>query len=214
MRRVSIFLSSMVLAGIGLSVLGREASAATVKVGKSCAVKSLGVTAIDATGQSVVCTKVSRSAAQWKLPALGSFLRPIPLGSSAEAGPAKSRFRIRVTSVDFAAATAVAAISPEMTPPPDGTQYVRVAVEATFAGPGAAGSTDHVWYTRDASGANSASSEGCGGGFGTDFDVTAVMAKGQAVTGFHCFQVPVGALDSLRLWVDGFGNPPVHFSLR
>ena len=74
--------------------------------------------------------------------------------------------------------------------------------------------TQHVWYARDNSGKDYASSEGCGG-YGTDFNVDASAPKGGVVAGNHCFEVPSAGVASLRLRVDGYADrATAYFALR
>ena len=202
----------ILLAGPGLS----PALGATVpRIGSTCSVKLIGTLATDAKGQPLVCTRLTKSKAQWKLVPLGSFERPIPLGRAAETGPVESRFRVRVVRVNFSAAAEILAESPELVAPATGVEYVRVRIEATFAGPAASAPTQHVWYARDASGADYAASDGCGGGYGSDFDVGVAVPKGGVVAGNHCFEVPAASVGGLRLRVDGYGDrATMYFALR
>ena len=190
------------------------AAAALPRSGGSCPIRSIGAVAGDAQGQPLVCTKTSKTKAQWKLPALGSFLRPIPLGQPSAAGPAANRFNVRVTLVNFDAAAEIAAAEAYATPPPPGAQDVRVEVEATFLGPAATGVTGHYWYARDADGVMYASSSGCSGGYGTSFDVAAVVSIGGVVKGTHCFEVPSAGVAALRLRVEGSDRSDTYFALR
>lgn len=199
-----------------MAMVGSFAPAGAVtaaKVGGSCPSRSVGTVTTDAKGQPLVCAKLARTKFQWKLPALGSFLRPIPLGQLGAAGPTAHRFNVRVTRVNLDAATEIASEFVEATPPPGGVTYVRVVVEASFLGPSASGSTDHYWYARSGDGGTNASSEGCNG-YGSDFEVTAVVPIGAVVVGPHCFEVPTTAGGSLRLRVEGSDLADTFFALR
>ena len=208
--RLGVACVSTAIAAVGSFA---PAGAATAKVGGTCPSRSVGAVSTDAKGQPLVCTKLSRTKFQWKLPPLGSFLRPIPLGQHGAAGPTAHRFNVRVTRVNFDAATEIASEFAEAAPPPGGVTYVRVTVEASFLGPSASGSTDHYWYARSSDGGTYASSEGCNG-YGSEFDVTAVVPIGGVVAGPHCFEVPSAAVGSLRLRVEGSDRPDTFFALR
>lgn len=205
-------LTCMLIAIVG--TFAPRADAATAKAGGTCPSRSVGTVTKDVKGQPLVCTKLSRTKFQWKLPALGSFLRPIPLGQAAAAGPAGHRFSVRVTRVNLDAASEVAAEFAESTPPPPAVRYVRVAVEASFLGPAVSGSTDHYWYARAGDGGQYPSSVGCGGGYGSDFDVTAIVAVRGVVAGTHCFELPAANVESLRLRVEGSDLADTYFALR
>ena len=214
MRPFRWVLASAVLFAVGPG-LSPASGAAAPRVGGTCAAKQIGTLGTDAKGQPLVCTRLTKSKAQWKLVPLGSFERPIPLGQTAESGPVESRFRVRVVGVNFAAAAEILAESPDMVAPAAGVEYVRVRIEATFAGPAASAPTQHVWYARDASGADYAASYGCGGGYGSDFDVAVAVPKGGLAAGNHCFEVPAASVSGLRLRVDGYGDRAnMYFALR
>lgn len=216
MRPFRLVLASAVVlvAGPGLSpALGATATAP--RIGGTCSAKLIGTVGLDAKGQPLLCTRLTKSKAQWKLVPLGSFERPIPLGQTAETGPVESRFRVRVVRVNFSAAAEILAESPALVAPATGVEYVRVRIEATFAGPAASAPTQHVWYARDVSGADYAASDGCGGGYGSDFDVGVAVPKGDVVAGNHCFEVPAASVSGLRLRVDGYGDrATMYFALR
>ena len=204
----------VVAVAIAAASPANAAQSTTVRSGKSCPIASVGAVARDVSGQRLVCAKLTKKTAQWKLPPLGSFLRPVPVGQIGEAGPVGHRFAVRVTRVNLSAAAEVMAGSPAATAPPAGSDFVVVAVDATSVEPSTT-NTEHVWGARDDSGAPYASTEGCGGGYGTDFDVTAVRAKGETISGLHCFEVALSAIPSLTLRVEGFGDKPdVFFALR
>lgn len=213
--RITI-LGTLILGPImGASLWSPMASAAAApKSGGSCPSRSVGALSKDAKGLPLVCTKITRTKFQWKLPALGSYLRPIALGQVSVAGPSENRFRIRVTRVNFDGTAEVMAANGEAIAPPPDVRYVLVDVEAAFAGPAAEGLTGHYWYARSADGKAYASSQGCGGGYGTAFDVTTVVPVGGVVTGTHCFEVPATAVESLRLRFDGADLADTHFALR
>ena len=197
---------------VGSTFVGVEA--ASNKVGGTCSKSAVGTVSTDAKGQPLVCAKVSTAKYRWALPALGSFLRPIPLGQSAEAGPAAHRFRVKVVQVNFDAAAEIAAEDQYATPPTAGFQDVRVWVEASFLGPAASGETSHYWYAKTGDGETYAASQGCSGGLGGNFDVTAVVPIGGIVKGVHCFELPAAGVSSLRLRVEGSDRPDTYFSLR
>ena len=219
MTIASMRLFRLVFASAVLLIVGPGLSAAlgatAPRIGGTCAVKLIGTLGTDAKGQPLVCTRLTKSKVQWKLVPLGSFERPIPLGQTAETGPVESRFRVRVVGVNFSAAAEVLAESPDMVAPAAGIEYVRVRIEATFAGPAASAPTQHVWYARDASDADYAASDGCGGGYGSDFDVGVAVPKGGVVAGNHCFEVPAASVSGLLLRVDGYGDRAnMYFALR
>ena len=198
---------------LGATVVPR-AEAAAAKAGGTCPIRSIGTVTNDAKGMPLVCTKISKAKYQWKLLALGSFQRPVPLGQAGPAGPADNRFSVRVTRVNLDATAELVAESPEAVPPAADVRYVRVVVEAAFLGPATSGSTGHYWYARAADGGTYAASQGCGGGYGTTFDVTTVVPIGGVVAGTHCFEVPAANVESLRLRVEGAGLPDTFFALR
>lgn len=210
MRRLaSLITGSVLLLGAGGA---RSEGATAAKVGKACT--SVGAVGRDATGQKLVCTRINKKTVQWKLPALGSALRPVPLGQGLEAGPLGRRFVVRVTRVNLSAAAEVTAQSETAVPPAAGTEFVTADVEVVGTSPTPT-ATDHVWGARADGGARFASSEGCGGGFGTTFDVTAVAGKGVAIAGTHCFEVPTTAVPTLALVVEGWGDrADTYFALR
>ena len=203
------------LAGLFVAPAATGASAAAVRVATSCPVRTIGAVSNDKSGQPLVCTRVTKTKAQWKLPPLGSLLRPIPLGQASEAGPTDHRFSVHVTRVALDATAEVTASDAYATPPAPGSQYVRIEVAAAFRGPAASGSTEHVWSARDGAGASYTASQGCGGGFGTDFDVAALVKVGESITGAQCFEVPSASVASLLMRVDGYGSrPDVYFAVR
>lgn len=214
MRPFRLVLASAVLLVVGPG-LSPASGATAPRIGGGCAAKLIGTLGTDAKGQPLVCTRLTKSKVQWTLVPLGSFERPIPFGQTAETGPVDSRFRVRVVHVNFSAAAEILADFPELVAPAAGVEYVRVRIEATFAGPAASAPTQHVWYARDTSGADYAASDGCGGGYGSDFDVGVAVAKGAVVAGNHCFEVPASAVGGLRLRVDGYGDrATMYFALR
>ena len=207
---------SVAVASTAIAMVGSFApawAATTAKSGGTCPSRSVGTVTTDAKGQPLVCTKISKTKYQWVLPALGSFLRPIPLGQTGAAGPKAHRFNVRVTRVNFDASAEIGSEFVEASPPPAGITFVRVVVEASFLGPSASGSTDHYWYARSSDGGTYAASEGCNG-YGSEFDVTAAVPIGGVVAGPHCFEVPTAVVGSLRLRVEGSDRPDTFFALR
>lgn len=201
---VRCILRSMAFATAVLVPTGLAGAAAKPAVGTSCT--KGGATTLGRGGTVLSCSRNARRRLIWQLPALGSALRPVPLGQVLEAGPNGHRFLVRVTNVERG--VTLAQLSQYATPPAPGMTFVRVAVEAVFAGPESAAETEHVWYTADATPTMYSASEGCGGGYGTEFDVQSSVAKGASVTGTHCFTVPEASVAVLRLLVQGYGDRP------
>lgn len=212
-RKAAAVLGALLAVTALWSAAPHPASAAAAKSGGTCPSRSVGAVTSDAKGQPLVCTKITRTKFQWKVPPLGSYIRPVPLGQVAVGGPAENRFRVRVTRVNLDGTAEVLASSTYAVAPAPDVRFVLVDVEAAFAGPAAEGTTGHYWYARSADGTAYSASQGCGG-YGTTFDVATVVPIGGIVAGTHCFEVPASAVDSLRMRLDGAGAGDTHFALR
>lgn len=187
-----------------------HAVTAVATAGKACT--RAGIVGRARTGATLVCGRDAKRRLVWQVPALGSLLRPVPLGQSLEAGPSTQRFRVRVANVRRDVPPGE--LSEFADPPAPGSTFVVVGIEAVYAGPAASGSTGHVWDAIDSAGRMYPATAGCGGGYGTTFDVTAVAARGAAVTGDHCFEVPSSSVATLRLVVEGWGGANTYFALK
>lgn len=198
-----------VAVAVGTFASSAQAAPKRPVLGAACTKSgSVSATKSDVT---VVCARNAKKRLVWSLPALGSALRPVPLGTAIEAGPIGHRFRVRVLQVERNVSPE--SISEYAVAPDVGFTFMRIVVEVVFAGPDASGTTGHVWGGIDTNGQKYASTTGCGGGYGTDFDVTAEVAKGAALTGTHCLTVAQEAVGNVRLLVDGFGDRPDTYFL-